>query len=1573
MALFGANNSPTTRYNGLRTSEAVLGTTLPIVLGQQRLSWKLLWYGDFRSAKAKQQGGSGLGKGGTNYVYTASVAGAVCMGPCANFLGVWDSIGKYATNTYSETFTVGAGANPTYNPVNQDIFRQDLGAGVDASYSFDANDYGSPGTVVYSGTQVVPLEFTANLTPDPGQYTVDPGTNTYIFNSSQTGQVATVHYVAFRYEIQESELAVVPAGGSHQVTVQYQSEYQFDSGVTYYPSGVAFHAVSGTPTIAGTYNPNGGNYRFSAPDVGQGITINYVYKDVNTDVNAPSTLNLTFFSGTLGQTPWSYLTSKFPGAAIGYSEIAYVASSGIYLGYSPVLPQLNFEILGPYSFGKGIPDCNPADAIFGLLTNPEYKYVFPTANIDSSLLGTWDIQGSVTSGTFTANEQIVQDTTHAKATLIGTVTGANNLVMSEPIGPADKTHTWVGQTSSAVYTPTTSPYSSSAKAQWTANNFFISAILDSQTSLMSTISDWCEAGQVYISYDEGKLKFIPLSDTTSIANGTTYVPPTQPVVDLDDNDFVIDGKDRDPITLEQTPWQNRWNRVNIRWSVRSNDYNEDILQIQDEASVQQYGLMSESSQGYDFICTENAAQFAANMRLQRLSAIYTTYSFTLKSNFAFLSPGDVITITDGLLGTSGNMFGRTPVRITKMTDDPEKGISIEAENFPWSVGASLLYNKQAQIPSNTNDGPQENPGDTIPLIFTVPARASVFSSNVIYIFINGQNVNWGGSQIFVSFNGTDYSFYGQYDNPARIGVTVNDFPSHVDPDDDDTLTVNMQQSEATLQGVTLADRDALVTLSAILSPGVSFDDEALATIGVNLGTSTSTGDPGSVGPTLVTSGTSTPLPGTGGVTPGVAWSNPQNVTGSSGYATAAVSYPVLSNTASQYLDCLNPALNVPTFGVGNITGIQVDFTSYISAFTPGPKPNKNMSLVAQLIFNGSVIGDGKVIWAVDVFGDGGPTTPTAFTLGSQFDSWNLSPGQISAEIVNSSSFGIRIFGGIGDHTSPDPTAVFDVNDVQFTLYWAAGGAALPWTNPENVGSTGSFATVPLVQAAPVSQWLAATGFDFNLPFGFLLGGIQVVINAFTGLGFTTTLNVSLMYKGQRIGVAKSVSISHTSSDVTFGSPIDTWGDLSLFTPDVINDPTFGVAFYVSGHGSVATDTVSANNVRIQIFGSSNNNLELISYENADLTGLNTYDLSSFRRGVYGTFPVDHPIGSAFVRIDQATIKYTIDPTYMGSTIFFKFLSFNAYGNQLQSLADVTAYELVLDNLATGAIDPATGALVTGTPNFNVNQMDVAISAVHGSFGIQNIPAGYTLVGQANQSTGVPQWTPIITGGGGSGSVYNLFVISASTNITVAAWDLLICDTASGGFTVTLPSAAANPNVAIGVKKASGSANTNAITIARTGSDTIFTEASVTSLQMQTEGDCLYFASDGISKWYVYAGFLMPVNDMYIYIPPVAGTYGTSQELYFSEPVRSITFPLNLSGTHAGCRNAPTGNIQVTIQKNGSSIGTINIASGATTATYTFSSAVTFNGSTDTFTLIAPGTPDRTLAGFWVNFYVGRVI
>jgi hypothetical protein len=81
--------------------------------------------------------------------------------------------------------------------------------------------------------------------------------------------------------------------------------------------------------------------------------------------------------------------------------------------------------------------------------------------------------------------------------------------------------------------------------------------------------------------------------------------------------------------------------------------------------------------------------------------------------------------------------------------------------------------------------------------------------------------------------------------------------------------------------------------------------------------------------------------------------------------------------------------------------------------------------------------------------------------------------------------------------------------------------------------------------------------------------------------------------------------------------------------------------------------------------------------------------------------------------------------------------------------------------------------------------------------------------------------------------------------------------------------------------------------------------------------------------------------------------------------RAVTLPISLTGSKAGCGSASTGAKAFTLNKNGSSIGTVNIAGSATTATFTFSAGVSFAAG-DILSIVAPTPQDATLADFFVT-------
>jgi hypothetical protein len=98
--------------------------------------------------------------------------------------------------------------------------------------------------------------------------------------------------------------------------------------------------------------------------------IRTIYRDTSVFTTLAAA-GLSLATGTATQAPWGYLTSKFPGQAIGYSGIAYVYAQDYALGDSASLPNHSFEV----DFGTqmaGLADADPKDILTDFLTNPQY-------------------------------------------------------------------------------------------------------------------------------------------------------------------------------------------------------------------------------------------------------------------------------------------------------------------------------------------------------------------------------------------------------------------------------------------------------------------------------------------------------------------------------------------------------------------------------------------------------------------------------------------------------------------------------------------------------------------------------------------------------------------------------------------------------------------------------------------------------------------------------------------------------------------------------------------------------------------------------------------------------------------------------------------------------------------------------------------------------------------------------------------------------------------------------------------------------------------------------------------------
>jgi hypothetical protein len=748
MGIFGGGggNKPE-KYFGVRVNQSQLGYPLPTVMGTAKIQQSILWEDGFSSQKQSSGGGKG-GGGVSSYTYTADVIAGLCNGTVSGIGDIWTGQSWLGQPHAAETCTI-SGSSPTYTVTNAFTFANDLGVSVATTYSGSYNDFCAPSATVLSGTdQARMVRVSSN--PSSGQYTYTPSTGTYDFSTTDSGKTVTVNYSYNLTVENQQENDIIPSGKS--ISVGGNLKFSSDLGVVYASGsnqGVALTKVTGTPSATGTYSVSGSapaTYKFASGDVGVEVTITYQVTDPNAVATGESSnLNFTLNTGAAGQLPYSFLTSSFPGAALGYTGIATVLYQPMWLGSSAEIQENTFEVVTADAMGGGIQDCNPVQCITQVLTNSVWglgvgAVPFPTSVLDNGTSGTW---GSATSTGGTR---------------------ANN---------------------------------STAYNWFAANNFFISPVMDSQDSAASTMSKWLEAGMCAAFMSEGLLKLAPYGDTTTAANGYTWVAPSSYVVALDDTCFVA-KEGTDPVKVTRSAWQDAYNVVQVQWDNRSNQYAPEVTQESDQGLINRFGERREDPQNWDFIHTLTAATFAANMRLKHGAYIRNTYEFTLPYTYSYLEPMDIATISTTSVwaqGLNNANLGITnlPVRITKVVDDPTAGLQITAEDYAYGAHLPVLYNKQLSS-GDTQANMYADPGSAEVVMFEATSRLTGYTGNEIWIGACGTGANYGSCNIWVSSDGNTYEEVGTITQPARLGQLTAALPSGSDPDTSDTMLVQLAEN-----------------------------------------------------------------------------------------------------------------------------------------------------------------------------------------------------------------------------------------------------------------------------------------------------------------------------------------------------------------------------------------------------------------------------------------------------------------------------------------------------------------------------------------------------------------------------------------------------------------------------------------------------------------------------------------------------------------------------------------------------------------------------------------------------------
>lgn len=349
--------------------------------------------------------------------------------------------------------------------------------------------------------------------------------------------------------------------------------------------------------------------------------------------------------------------------------------------------------------------------------------------------------------------------------------------------------------------------------------------------------------------------------------------------------------------------------------------------------------------------------------------------------------------------------------------------------------------------------------------------------------------------------------------------------------------------------------------------------------------------------------------------------------------------------------------------------------------------------------------------------------------------------------------------------------------------------------------------------------------------------------------------------------------------------------------------------YVSPGG---TSTINGNTVTIPY--------ELVSYTTANLQSGDQYSLPpTIRRGVYSTPNVSHTVGQDFAYLGPGAVifKYSLNPSLVGMTLYFKFSAFNASGGNAQDISSLTAYTITPTGLGQTSSAPST------TLNYSLSPPVVLYQGKSG--------------GWPGVATGSSSWTD-------------------PTKVYIPPFTVSWTDGVEINYAPTSPVAipGAAPETLYGAIYDPGRTGTGTFYLSTTnyaGQAGYINLGSIFIADTSTGGGSGGGSSSGVPY------------DMVIYFN---GLPASNFELFRYVAVRTLSLPQNLNGSKAICKVAPTGSVTLPINHNGSQVGSVNFAANTTSGTFTFSNAVTLSIG-DTFSVFAPSPQDSTFATISITF------
>ena len=353
-----------------------------------------------------------------------------------------------------------------------------------------------------------------------------------------------------------------------------------------------------------------------------------------------------------------------------------------------------------------------------------------------------------------------------------------------------------------------------------AAGLFMSPVYDQQQSVVQIFDDLFKFTNSAPWFSEGKLKIKPYGDSVLTGNGATYTPELTPVADLTANDFLTNGPSP-PVKVRRKSIADAQNMVRLEYKDRSNNYRTIPVQASIDQDLVANGVRALQNESADMITTGAVARQVCQNLLQRRFYVRNTYEFRLAWRWCFLEPMDVVTLTDADTG-----LYLDPVRIIDVTEDEYGTLQVVAEELPDGIGHGGAYPTQPNVPANVD--PNIDPGPiTAPYLFRAPGFLVSAGAPQIWCAVASQSQWWGGCDVYISHDGTSYTYLKTHIGEASYGYITNAIAAGADLDNSNTPNVVLNGNQ-TLVGGTADDRDEFITLSMLDTELFSYRTATLA-------------------------------------------------------------------------------------------------------------------------------------------------------------------------------------------------------------------------------------------------------------------------------------------------------------------------------------------------------------------------------------------------------------------------------------------------------------------------------------------------------------------------------------------------------------------------------------------------------------------------------------------------------------------------------------------------------------------------------------------------------------------------